>query len=351
MYTVKALTLALASLAITACRTEPTPATRPPAGSLDRTSLPIPTPATPVITTLDARDATAPPMFRVTAPHGAPNIVFILIDDMGFGQPSAFGGEVPMPVLDSLAGQGLRYNRFHTTALCSPTRMALLTGRNHHTVNTGAVMEIATAFTGNTGIRPLATTPVAEILRQNGYSTAAYGKYHETPPWEVSVSGSFDRWPTHSGFDEFYGFIGGETNQFSPLLVHGTALVEPSRDPHYHVTTDITNKAIGWMRAQHALTPDKPFFIYYAPGATHAPHQAPKEWIAKFKGKFDGGWDKYRADVLARQIKMGIVPPGTPLAPKPAAIKDWDKLTPLEQKCSRARWKCSLASRRKRTTR
>ena len=251
---------------------------------------------------------------------------------MGFGQPSAFGGEIPMPALDSLAGQGLRYNEFHTTALCSPTRMAILTGRNHHTVNTGAIMELATAFTGNTGVRPLETTPLAEILRQNGYSTAAYGKYHETPPWEVSVSGSFDRWPTHSGFDEFYGFIGGETNQFAPLLFHGTALVEPPRDPKYHVTTDIADHAIGWIRAQHSLSPDKPFFIYFAPGATHAPHQAPKEWIAKFKGKFDEGWDKYRETVLARQIEMGLVPPGTPLAPKPKAIKDWETLTPLEKK-------------------
>ena len=325
-----------ALLTIAACQKEPTPQPASTAaavpGELDRTSLPIRTPSTPVITELDARNAKAPPLFRVTAPRGAPNIVFILIDDMGFGQPSAFGGEVPMPMLDSLAGQGLRYNRFHTTALCSPTRMAILTGRNHHNVNTGAIMELATAFTGNTGIRPLETTPIAEILRQNGYSTAAYGKYHETPPWEVSVSGSFDRWPTRSGFDEFYGFIGGETNQFSPLLFHGTVMVEPSRDPKYHVTTDMTDHAIPWMQSQHAITPDKPFYVYFAPGATHAPHQAPKEWIAKFKGKFDEGWDKYRETVLARQIKMGIVPPGTKLAAKPKAIKDWDSLTPLEKK-------------------
>ena len=265
-------------------------------------------------------------------PAGGPNVIFILIDDMGFGQPSAFGGDVPMPTIDSLANAGLRYNRYHTTALCSPTRMAILTGRNHHNVNTGAIMELATAFTGNTGIRPLSTTTFPEILRQNGYSTAAFGKYHETPPWEVSVSGPFDRWPTHSGFDKFYGFIGGETNQYSPLLFDGTTMVEPSADPKYHVTTDLTDHGIAWMRAQHALTPDKPFFIYFAPGATHAPHQVPKEWIAKFKGKFDNGWDKYRERVLARQIKLGIVPPGTPLAPKPKAIKDWDQLSPLEKK-------------------
>jgi arylsulfatase len=193
-------------------------------------------------------------------------------------------------------------------------------------------MELATGFTGNTGIRPLSTTPFAEILRQNGYSTAAFGKYHETPPWEVSVSGGFDRWPTHSGFDKFYGFIGGETNQYAPLLFDGTSLVEPSSDPKYHVTTDLTDHAINWMRAQHALTPDKPFFIYYAPGATHAPHQVPKEWIAKFKGQFDDGWDKYRERVLARQIALGLVPASTKLAPKPKVIKDWDQLTPLEKR-------------------
>jgi len=301
-------------------------------GGLDRTSLPIVPPPTPTITTLDARDATAPPPFRVTAPKGAPNIVYILIDDMGFGTPSTFGGGIPMPIMDSLASEGLRYNQFHTTALCSPTRMAILTGRNHHTVNTGAIMELATAFTGNTGIRPLQTTPFAEILRQNGYSTAAFGKYHETPPWEVSVSGSYDRWPTHSGFDKFYGFIGGETNQWSPLLWDGTTMVEPSRAPNYHFTVDMTDKAVGWMQAQHSMTPDKPFFVYFATGATHAPHHVPKEWIAKFTGQFDGGWDAYREQALARQLKLGIVPPGTKLAPRPQAIKAWNDLSPLERK-------------------
>ncbi|MEZ4412048.1 MAG: arylsulfatase [Gemmatimonadales bacterium] len=302
------------------------------AGGIDRTSLPIVPPPTPTITTLDVRDATPPPPFRVTAPEGAPNVVVILIDDMGFGQPSTFGGPIPMPTMDSLATAGLRFNQYHTTALCSPTRMALLTGRNHHVVNTGAIMEVSTGFTGNTGIRPLSTTPLAEILRQNGYSTAAFGKYHETPPWEVSVSGAYDRWPTHSGFDKFYGFIGGETNQWAPLLYDGTTMIEPPRDPRYHFTVDMTDKTIAWMQAQHALTPDKPFFVYYAPGATHAPHHVPKEWIAKFKGQFDQGWDKVREETLARQIKLGVVPAGTPLAPKPEAIKDWDALSPDEQK-------------------
>ena len=222
--------------------------------------LPIPEPDYPRATELDARNAKAPPRFEVKAPQGAPNVIVFLIDDIGFGHASAFGGQIPMPTLDRLASQGLKYNRFHTTALCSPTRVALLTGRNHHTNNAGAIMEVATAFPGNTGARPQSVTPLAEILRQNGYSTAAFGKYHETAPWEVSVSGPFDRWPTRSGFDKFYGFIGGETNQWAPLIFDGTIKVEPPHDPNYHFTTDMTNQAIKWIRSQQSLTPDKPFY-------------------------------------------------------------------------------------------
>jgi arylsulfatase len=299
---------------------------------IDRTVLPIAEPNYPHETQLDARSAKAPPRFEVKAPPGAPNVVIFLIDDIGFGHPGTFGGDIPMPTLDRLANNGIRYNRFHTTALCSPTRVAILTGRNHHTNNAGAIMEVATAFPGNTGARPQSVTPLAEILRQNGYSTSAFGKYHETAPWEVSVSGPFDRWPTHSGFDKFYGFIGGETNQWAPLIFDGTTKIEPSRDPNYHFTTDMTNQAIAWIRAQQSLTPDKPFFTYFAPGATHAPHHVPKEWIAKFKGKFDGGWDKYREDVFARQKQLGIIPQNTKLAAKPADIKDWDKLSADEKK-------------------
>lgn len=299
---------------------------------LNRTVLPIPEPKYPPIGALDARKAKAPPRFQVQAPEGAPNVVIVLIDDMGFGQPSAFGGGVRMPTLQRLAENGLRYNQFHTTALCSPTRTALLTGRNHHTNNAGAIMELATAFPGNTGIRPQSVAPLAEMLRQNGYSTAAFGKYHETPPWEVSVSGPFDRWPTHSGFDKFYGFIGGETNQYAPLIYDGTARVEPPRDPDYHFTTDMTNRAVAWIRYQQALTPHKPFFVYFAPGATHAPHHVPKEWADKYKGRFDAGWDSYRAETLERQKKLGLVPAETVLAPKPKDIKDWDSLSAEEKK-------------------
>ena len=300
--------------------------------NLNRAVLPIPEPQLKPITELDARKATAPPRFEVKAPKGAPNVVIVLIDDMGFGQPSTFGGPIAMPTLDRLASEGLRYNNFHVTALCSPTRMALQTGRNHHTGNAGAVMDISTAFPGNNGVRPNSVAPLAEMLRLNGFATGMFGKYHEAPPWEVSVSGPFDRWPTRSGFDKFYGFMGGETNQWAPLLYDGTARVELPADPNYHFTTDMTNQAIAWMKSQKSLSPDKPFFMYFAPGATHAPHHVPKEWADKYKGKFDAGWDKYREETLARQIKLGVVPPGTKLAPKPKDIKDWDSLSADEKK-------------------
>lgn len=299
---------------------------------LDRTVLPIPEPKPTPSTILDARDAKVPPRFQVKAPAGAPNVLFILIDDMGFGQSSAFGGPIQMPTLERLAKGGLRYNQFHTTALCSPTRAALLTGRNHHVCNMGSVTETATAFPGQTGQRPNAVAPLAEMLRLNGFSTAAFGKSHETAAWEVSPSGPTDRWPTRSGFDHFYGFIGGESNQWAPAIYEDMTRVEVPKDSNYHFMNDMTNQAIKWISAQKSLTPDRPFFTYFAPGATHAPHHAPKEWIAKYKGKFDQGWDKLREETLARQIKLGVVPPDTKLAPKPAGIKDWDKLSPEEKK-------------------
>lgn len=298
----------------------------------DRTVLPIPEPKTQPITTLDARDAKAPPRFEVKAPDGAPNVVIVLIDDIGFGASSAFGGPIRMPVLEKMAGNGLRFNRFHTTALCSPTRTALLTGHNHHANNAGAIMELATAFPGNTGNRPREITPLAQILRQNGFSTAAFGKYHETPPWEVSVSGPYDRWPTGSGFEKFYGFIGGETNQWAPAIYDGVTRVEHKQSPDYHFTTDMTDQAIRWVSAQQSLTPDKPFYMYFAPGATHAPHHAPKEWIAKYKGEFSGGWDKLREETFERQKKMGIIPANTKLTPRPKEIPGWDGMSADQKK-------------------
>ena len=291
---------------------------------MDRTILPIREPDYPPITELDARNAKAPARFEIKAPEKAPNVVIVLIDDIGFGHSSAFGGPIHMPTLEKLASNGLKYNRFHTTALCSPTRVALLTGRNHHVNNAGAVMEVATGFPGNTGIRPNSVTPLAQILRLNGYSTAAFGKYHETPPWEVSVSGPYDRWPTGSGFDKFYGFIGGETNQWAPAIYDGTVRVEHEKDPDYHFTVDMTDHAINWMQAQQSLTPDKPFYVYFATGATHAPHHAPKEWSDKYKGKFDQGWDKLREETYARQQQMGIIPANAKLTERPNEIPSWD---------------------------
>ncbi len=302
------------------------------AGSLDRTVLPIPEPEVDPITELDARKAKAPPRFEVKVPAGAPNVLIVLIDDMGFGQSSAFGGPIHMPTLERLARGGLKYNEFHTTALCSPTRAALLSGRNHHMNNMGSITETATAFPGNTGQRPNSVAPLAEMLRLNGYSTAAFGKSHETAAWEVSPSGPTDRWPTRSGFDKFYGFIGGETNQWAPALYDGLNRIEVPRTPGYHLMTDLANQAIRWTQAEKSLTPQKPFFTYFAPGATHAPHHVPKEWIAKYKGRFDQGWDKVREETLARQKALGVVPPETVLAPKPEAIKSWDDLGADEKK-------------------
>ena len=299
---------------------------------LDRTVLPIAEPKRQTYKELDARNAQPPKRWQVTAPEGAPNVVVVLIDDIGFGASSAFGGPINMPNLEKIAANGLKYNRFHTTALCSPTRVALLTGYNHHSNNAGSIMETGTAFPGNTGVRPQSITPIAEVLRQNGFSTAAFGKYHETPPWEISAAGPYDRWPTHSGFEKFYGFIGGETNQYAPLVYDGTAQVELPEDPKYHFTTDMTNQAVSWMKFQKALSPNKPFYIYYAPGAAHAPHHVPAEWRDKYKGKFDQGWDKIREETLERQKKLGVVPANTKLGPKPKDIKDWDTLSADEKK-------------------
>jgi arylsulfatase len=298
---------------------------------LDRTVLPIPEPKEPTYTALDARTVKPPPRFEVKAPAGAPNVVIVLIDDVGFGGPSTFGGPIQTPTLDELAQSGLRYNNFHTTALCSPTRNALKTGRNHHTTNTGSIMETATAFPGNTGQIPNSVAPLAEMLRLNGYSTGAFGKWHETAAWETSVSGPFDRWPTHQGFDKFYGFIGGETDQWYPLVYDGVTKIDPPKTEGYHFTVDMTDQAINWVKAQQSMTPDKPFFVYYATGAVHAPHHVPKVWADKYKGQFDKGWDQVRQETFERQKKLGVIPANTQLAPKPQDIKDWDTL-PAEQR-------------------
>jgi len=293
---------------------------------LDRTSLPIQEPKRPTYSELDARKVKAPPRFEVKAPAGAPNVVIVLIDDIGFGGPSTFGGPIRTPTFDALAANGLRLNNFHTTALCSPTRVALKSGRNHHSANTGSIMETATAFPGNTGQIPNSVAPLAEMLRLNGYSTGAFGKWHETAAWETSVSGPFDRWPTHQGFDKFYGFIGGETDQWYPLIYDGVRKIDPPKMKDYHFSVDMTNQTINWIKAQQSMTPDKPFFVYYATGAVHAPHHVPKEWADKYKGQFDKGWDQVRIDTLARQKKMGLVPANTTLPSRPEDLKAWKSL-------------------------
>src|SRR6476619_3585617 len=230
----------------------------------------------------DSDPATFPQIVR--APKGAPNVLLILLDDVGFGQFSTFGGGVPSPNIDKLATNGLRYTRFHTTALCSPTRAALLTGRDHHVAGTGVITELATGYDGYTGIIPKSAGTVSEILRQNGYATAWIGKNHNTPAWETSEVGPFDHWPSGLGFDYFYGFNSGDTSQFEPVLFENRKRVPRSADPHYHLSTDIADHAIGWMQRVKEIDPNRPYLLYVAPGATHSPHMAPKEWIDKFKG-------------------------------------------------------------------
>jgi arylsulfatase A-like enzyme len=300
--------------------------------NINREVLPILTPEPKTFTELDVRNTTPPVPFKVTAPEGAPNVVIILVDDLGFGATETYGGPIKTPTMNRLANGGIKYNNFHTTALCSPTRMALKTGRNHHTTNTGSIMETATAYPGNTGALPNSVAPLAEMLRLNGYSTGAFGKWHETAAWETSVSGPFDRWPTHQGFDKFYGFIGGETDQWAPLIYDGLKKVNPPKMENYHFTTDMTNQAINWVKAQQSMTPDKPFFVYFATGAVHAPHHVSKEWSDKYKGQFDKGWDAIREETTARMKRLGIIPENTNLAPKPEDIKDWDKLSDAERR-------------------
>ncbi|MCK7599008.1 arylsulfatase [Microbulbifer sp. CAU 1566] len=269
-----------------------------------------------------------PPEFPqpVQAPKGAPNVVLIMLDDTGFGQYSTFGGGIPSPTLDKLASEGLKYNRFHTTALCSPTRAALITGRNHHSAATGVITEAATGYDGYTSIIPRSAGSIAEVLRQNGYMTAWIGKNHNTPAWETSLVGPFDRWANGLGFDYFYGFNAGDMNHWDPFLYENRNLVPRSKDPDYHLTEDIADRAIDWVRRSTSIAPDKPFFLYVAPGANHSPHHAPKAWIDKFKGQFDQGWDAYREATLARQLKAGVVPKGTKLTARSEGLPAWDSL-------------------------
>jgi arylsulfatase A-like enzyme len=302
-----------------------------------RESLPIPDRPHTGLVTYDAKDpeTSFPPIKPLRPPAGAPNVLVILIDDCGFGAASAYGGPIATPTAERLAASGLKYNRFHTTALCSPTRQALLTGRNHHSVGMGGVTEIATSAPGYNSIRPNTCAPLAETLKLNGYATAQFGKCHEVPVWETSPLGPFHAWPTGSGFEHFYGFIGGETNQYAPAIYRDAVPIEQPRtaEEGYHFTEDMTDQSIDWVKQQKALMPDKPFFIYFAPGATHAPHHVPPEWSDKYKGAFDDGWDALRERTFAKQKELGVIPADAELTERPEEIPAWadmpDDLKPV----------------------
>ncbi len=304
--------------------------------NVQRSILPIPDAQHVGVTTYDAKDPDTkfPPIESLRPPKNAPNVLIVLLDDVGFAASSAFGGPINTPTAERLAKGGLKFNRFHTTALCSPTRQALLTGRNHHSVNMGGICEVATSAPGYSSVLPKNKAPLAMTLKLNGYSTAQFGKCHEVPVWQTSPLGPFDQWPTGGGgFEYFYGFLGGETNQWYPAIYEGTSAIEPEKTPAegYHFTDDMTTKAIKWTRQQKALMPDKPFFMYFAPGACHAPHHVPKEWADKYKGKFDQGWDKLREEIFARQKKLGVIPANAELTKRPAEIPAWDE-TPADMR-------------------
>ena len=295
----------------------------------NRSHLPMPNTQRPTLITFDAKDPDAkfPPIEQLRPPAGAPNVLIVLIDDAGFGSSSAFGGPCQTPTAEKLAANGLKLNRFHTTALCSPSRQALLTGRNHHSAGMGGITEIATGAPGYCSVLPNSMSPLARTLKLNGYSTAQFGKCHEVPVWETSPVGPFDAWPTGGGgFEYFYGFLGGEANQWYPTLFEGTTPVEPDKTPEegYHLMEDMTDKAMAWISQQKALAPDKPFFVYFAPGATHAPHHVPKEWADKYAGKFDAGWDALREQTLARQKQLGVVPSDCELTARHKEIAAWN---------------------------
>jgi arylsulfatase A-like enzyme len=296
-----------------------------------RTVLPIPARSRSGLITYDAKDPDTkyPPIEPLLPPQGAPNILVVLIDDVGFGASSAFGGPCRTPTAERLAAGGLKYTRFHTTALCSPTRQALLTGRNHHSTGMGGITEIATGAPGYCSVLPNTISPIARTLKLNGYATAQFGKCHEVPVWETSPAGPFDAWPTGGGgFEYFYGFIGGEAHQWYPSLYEGTTPIEVTRTPEegYHLMEDMTDKAIAWIGQQKALIPDKPFFLYFAPGATHAPHHVPKEWADKYQGNFDKGWDVLREETFARQLKLGVIPENAKLTARHKEIPSWESM-------------------------
>ncbi len=300
--------------------------------------LPFPPPPSESVAKPRLQDSTMKwPSEPQRLPKDAPNILIVLIDDVGFGIADTFGGEVHTPTLTQLAGEGIRYNAFHTTSICSPTRAALLTGRNHTRVGSGTIAERAVAFDGYTGIIPKTAATMAEVLKEYGYNTAAFGKWHNTPATETTAMGPKDRWPNGYGFEYFYGFLGGETSQWEPRLFQNYDTVEPPHDdPEYHLTVDLKDKALAWVDQHQAFSPDEPFFIYWAPGAVHGPHHIFKEWADRYKGKFNDGWDAYRERTYKRQIQMGIIPPDTKLTQRDPGMASWESI-PEEQRAFQSR--------------
>jgi len=301
------------------------------AENIDRTVLPVPKAPFAGVVGKTPEQSRSHWSYNVKAPAGAPNVLLIMTDDVGFSATSTFGGSIPTPNLDKLAAHGLKYSNFYSTGICSPSRAALLTGRNHHMVSSGALVDMPTGYPGYSGTIPDSAATVADILKYNGYNTAMFGKHHNTPAWEASASGPFDRWPTGLGFEYFYGFLGGDADQFSPLLYRNQSRVEPI-DTEKMLDEELADDAISWMHNQDAADSDKPFFMYFAPGSAHAPHQAPIQWIAKFKGKYDQGWEQLRKDTFERQRRLGIIPKNAVLTPKPDEIEAWQTLSAAQRK-------------------
>jgi arylsulfatase len=321
---------ALLALAATQAHAQQAPT---PIPSFNRTVLPIAPELNQSVVGLRSKDSKGVFPRPVTAPAGAPNVVLVLLDDVGFGASSTFGGLISTPTIQKLADNGIRYNRFHTTAVCSPTRAALITGRNHHTAHTGVVMEMATGYDGYNSLVGKDMATIGEMLKLNGYNTAWFGKNHNVADWESTQAGPFDRWPTGMGFEKFYGFLGGVANNWRPALYDGTTPIEPHvGKPDYNLDFDLADQAIGWIQMQKTVAPDKPFLAYIAPGAIHAPQHATPEWIAKYKGKFDQGWDKMREEIFARQKQMGIIPADAKLTPRPKELPSWDSMSPRQKK-------------------
>src|SRR6266566_964823 len=334
-----ALAFSAATFLVIACvpagaqQTTGTPGAPDATTTIDGNYLPTPPPRFGGTINLDAKDSKPywPP--RVVTPKGAPNVLLIMTDDQDYGVPSTFGGVIPTPSLDQIANAGLRYTQFHSTSLCSPSRAALITGRSHHPVGFGVIAEQSTGYPGYDAVIGRENATIGEILKQNGYATSWFGKNHNTPGTQYSLSGPFDQWPSGMGFDYFYGFMGGETDQWKPWLFRDHTQIFPwIGKPGYNLTTDLADEAIKHMRDLNAAAPDQPFFVYYVPGGTHSPHQPKPEWIAKFKGKFDMGYEKVRDVIFANQKRLGVIPETTQLTPLPPQLPKWDSLSLLHKK-------------------